>query len=58
MYAIAAMALHPTLAGNDKLRIERKIAEAREREPAVRDVLRSLGAPRAPAVTEPLVRAV
>jgi transcription-repair coupling factor (superfamily II helicase) len=33
------------LAGNDKLRIEREIADPRERAQYVRDVLRSLGQP-------------
>jgi transcription-repair coupling factor (superfamily II helicase) len=33
------------LAGNDKLRIEREIAEPRERAQFIRDVLRSLGQP-------------
>jgi transcription-repair coupling factor (superfamily II helicase) len=33
------------LAGNDKLRIEREIAEPRERAQYIRDVLRSLGQP-------------
>jgi len=36
---------HIKLAGNDKLRIEREIAEPRERAQFVRDVLRSLGEP-------------
>jgi len=35
------------LAGNDKLRIERQIAEPRERAQFIRDVLRSLGQPSA-----------
>jgi transcription-repair coupling factor (superfamily II helicase) len=35
------------LAGNDKLRIERALPEAKERAQAVRDVLRSLGVPKA-----------
>jgi transcription-repair coupling factor (superfamily II helicase) len=39
---------HIKLAGNDKLRIERAAAEPRERAQIVRDVLRSLGQPRAP----------
>jgi transcription-repair coupling factor (superfamily II helicase) len=34
------------LAGNDKLRIDREIAEAKERAQYVRDVLRALGQPR------------
>ena len=33
------------LAGNDKLRIDREIGEARERAQFVRDVLRALGQP-------------
>ncbi len=45
---------HIRLAGNDKLRIEREIPEARDRAQAVRDVLRSLGAPRAGEVTKPV----
>ncbi|MFM7705125.1 MAG: TRCF domain-containing protein, partial [Rubrivivax sp.] len=36
---------HIRLAGNDKLRIEREIAEPRERAQYLRDVLRSLGEP-------------
>ncbi|HEY6510961.1 MAG TPA: transcription-repair coupling factor [Burkholderiaceae bacterium] len=36
---------HIKLAGNDRLRIERELAEPRERAQFVRDVLRSLGAP-------------
>ncbi|HEV8312202.1 MAG TPA: transcription-repair coupling factor, partial [Burkholderiaceae bacterium] len=36
---------HIKLAGNDKLRIERALAEPRERAQMVRDVLRSLGTP-------------
>jgi transcription-repair coupling factor (superfamily II helicase) len=38
---------HIKLAGNDKLRIERELAESRERAQMVRDVLRALGAPKA-----------
>jgi transcription-repair coupling factor (superfamily II helicase) len=38
---------HIKLAGNDRLRIERELAEPRERAQFVRDVLRSLGAPQA-----------
>jgi transcription-repair coupling factor (superfamily II helicase) len=38
---------HIKLAGNDKLRIEREIAEPRERAQFMRDVLRALGTPRA-----------
>ncbi|MEO8313115.1 MAG: transcription-repair coupling factor, partial [Caldimonas sp.] len=37
---------HIKLAGNEKLRIERPAAEVKERVQLVRDVLRSLGAPR------------
>jgi transcription-repair coupling factor (superfamily II helicase) len=37
------------LAGNDRLRIDREIAEPRERAQFVRDMLRSLGPPRAEA---------
>ena len=33
------------LAGNDKLRIEREIAEPRDRAQLIRDVLRELGPP-------------
>ena len=33
------------LAGNDKLRIEREMAEPRERAHYLRDILRSLGQP-------------
>ena len=36
---------HIKLAGNDRLRIERELAEPRERAQFVRDTLRSLGAP-------------
>jgi len=39
---------HIRLAGNDKLRIERELPEARDRAQQVRDVLRSLGAPSVP----------
>jgi len=42
---------HIKLAGNDKLRIERALPEAKDRALLVRDVLRALGAPR--AVPEP-----
>jgi transcription-repair coupling factor (superfamily II helicase) len=42
---------HIKLAGNDRLRIERELAEPRERAQFVRDVLRSLGAPQSIAVT-------
>jgi transcription-repair coupling factor (superfamily II helicase) len=38
---------HIKLAGNDKLRIERALPEARDRAQMVRDVLRSLGQPKA-----------
>jgi len=37
---------HIKLAGNEKLRIERPAAEVKERVQLVRDVLRSLGAPK------------
>jgi transcription-repair coupling factor (superfamily II helicase) len=37
---------HIRLAGNDRLRIERDLPDARDRAQQVRDVLRSLGAPR------------
>jgi transcription-repair coupling factor (superfamily II helicase) len=42
---------HIKLAGNDKLRIERELPEPKDRAQMVRDVLRSLGQPRA----EPIV---
>ncbi len=42
---------HIRLAGNDKLRIERELPEARDRAQMVRDVLRSLGQPKTEAVT-------
>ncbi|HET9208231.1 MAG TPA: TRCF domain-containing protein, partial [Burkholderiaceae bacterium] len=42
---------HIKLAGNDRLRIERELAEPRERAQFVRDTLRSLGTPQ--AVTAP-----
>jgi len=38
---------HIKLAGNDKLRIERALPEAKDRAHLVRDVLRALGPPRA-----------
>ncbi|MDP3354582.1 MAG: transcription-repair coupling factor [Polaromonas sp.] len=38
---------HIKLAGNDKLRIERELKEPKDRAQMVRDVLRSLGQPRA-----------
>ncbi|MEI8324932.1 MAG: transcription-repair coupling factor [Betaproteobacteria bacterium] len=41
---------HIKLAGNEKLRIERALPEPRERAQMVRDVLRSLGQPKALAV--------
>jgi transcription-repair coupling factor (superfamily II helicase) len=37
---------HIKLAGNDKLRIEREVADPKERAQLVRDVLRALGAPK------------
>jgi transcription-repair coupling factor (superfamily II helicase) len=42
---------HIKLAGNDRLRIEREIAEPRERAQFLRDVLRSLGTPQATTTT-------
>jgi transcription-repair coupling factor (superfamily II helicase) len=36
---------HFRLAGNDKLRIDREIAEPRERAQFVRDILRGLAGP-------------
>lgn len=36
---------HIRLAGNDKLRIERELAEPKDRAQFIRDVLRSLGTP-------------
>ncbi len=42
---------HIKFGGNDRLRIEREIAEPRERAQFLRDVLRSLGAPR-PSVAD------
>lgn len=41
---------HIKLAGNDKLRIERETPEPQDRAQIVRDVLRSLGTPKAEAV--------
>ena len=35
------------LAGNDRLRIEREVPEARDRAQVIRDVLRALGTPAA-----------
>ena len=40
---------HIKLAGNDKLRIDREIPEPKDRAQFIRDVLRSLGQPTAPA---------
>ena len=40
---------HIKLAGNDKLRIERETPEPKDRAQLIRDVLRSLGAPKAAA---------
>jgi transcription-repair coupling factor (superfamily II helicase) len=37
---------HIKLAGNDKLRIEREMPEAKDRAQMIRDVLRALGTPR------------
>ena len=36
---------HIKLAGNEKLRIERELPEAKDRAQMVRDVLRNLGQP-------------
>ena len=44
---------HIKLAGNDKLRIERELPEAKDRAQMVRDILRSLGQPRVEAVPQP-----
>ena len=41
---------HIKLAGNDKLRIERELPEAKDRAQMVRDVLKSLGQPVAEVV--------
>ena len=41
---------HIKLAGNEKLRIEKQLPEAKDRAQMVRDVLRSLGQPK---VAEP-----
>jgi transcription-repair coupling factor (superfamily II helicase) len=38
---------HIKLAGNEKLRIERELADPKDRAQMVRDVLRSLGQPQA-----------
>jgi transcription-repair coupling factor (superfamily II helicase) len=43
---------HIKLAGNDKLRIEREVAEATQRAAFMRDLLRSLGKPVAQAAVE------
>jgi transcription-repair coupling factor (superfamily II helicase) len=40
---------HIKLTGNDKLRIERDLPEAKDRALMVRDVLRSLGQPKTEA---------
>jgi transcription-repair coupling factor (superfamily II helicase) len=45
---------HIKLAGNDKLRIERELADPRERAQLARDVLRSLGTPKPPAAAAAL----
>ena len=42
---------HIKLAGNDKLRIERELPEAKDRAQMVRDVLKSLGQPKVEAAT-------
>jgi hypothetical protein len=46
---------HIKLAGNDKLRIERAMPEAKDRAQLIREVLRALGQPKAvePAASEP-----
>jgi len=46
---------HIKLAGNDKLRIERAMPEAKDRAQTIREVLRALGQPKAaePSVSEP-----
>ena len=44
---------HIKQAGNDKLRIERELPEAKDRAQMVRDILRSLGQPRVEAVPQP-----
>jgi transcription-repair coupling factor (superfamily II helicase) len=41
---------HIKLAGNEKLRIERDLPDPKDRAQMVRDVLRSLGQPRAEPV--------
>jgi len=42
---------HIKLAGNDKLRIERELPDPKQRAQMVRDILRSLGAPRTEAMS-------
>ncbi|CAN5623264.1 transcription-repair coupling factor [soil metagenome] len=42
---------HIKLAGNDKLRIEKEVADPKERAQLIRDVLRSLGTPKVEAAT-------
>ena len=42
---------HIKLAGNDKLRVERELPEPKDRAQMVRDVLKSLGAPKVEVVT-------
>ena len=42
---------HIKLAGNDKLRIERELPEPKQRAQMVRDILRSLGTPKAQATS-------
>jgi transcription-repair coupling factor (superfamily II helicase) len=46
---------HIKLAGNDKLRIERAMPEAKDRAQMIREVLRALGQPKAsePSGSEP-----
>jgi transcription-repair coupling factor (superfamily II helicase) len=47
---------HIKLAGNEKLRIERELPEAKDRAQMVRDVLRSLGQPVTPPPPTPANR--
>ena len=42
---------HIKLAGNEKLRIERELPDAKDRAQMVRDVLKNLGQPVAEALT-------
>ena len=48
---------HIKLTGNDKLRIERDLPEAKDRALMVRDVLRSLGQPKVEVAATPSLRA-